>query len=156
MTNVDDLFTRIDLSLIEPKFLYNAKLLVAGLRDAGVDFYAISGFRSNEDQAALYAVGRSRRGKIVTNAKPGESFHNYGLAIDFCRDADAQRSRLQPDYKFEDYKLLADAATKLGLTPGYSFKSFPEGPHIQASLKISLAQMQTLGTAAIWASISVG
>ena len=36
-----------------------------------------------EEQAALYKIGRSVKGKIVTNARPGESYHNYGLAFDW-------------------------------------------------------------------------
>lgn len=36
--------------------------------------------RTFEEQAELYAQGRTKPGKRVTNAKPGFSFHNYGLA----------------------------------------------------------------------------
>jgi len=36
-----------------------------------------------EEQAMLYAQGRSRPGKILTQAKPGQSYHNYGLAFDW-------------------------------------------------------------------------
>jgi peptidoglycan L-alanyl-D-glutamate endopeptidase CwlK len=40
-------------------------------------------FRSVEEQNKLYAKGRlNKKEKIVTNAKGGQSFHNYGLAID--------------------------------------------------------------------------
>jgi len=39
--------------------------------------------RPNWEQADLYAIGRTKPGKRVTNAKPGESAHNYGLALDF-------------------------------------------------------------------------
>ncbi len=38
--------------------------------------------RSFERQATLYAQGRSSPGPIVTNARPGTSMHNYGLAFD--------------------------------------------------------------------------
>lgn len=41
------------------------------------------GRRSMEEQAMLYAQGRSRPGKIITQAKPGQSYHNYGLAFDW-------------------------------------------------------------------------
>jgi peptidoglycan L-alanyl-D-glutamate endopeptidase CwlK len=41
------------------------------------------GRRTMEEQAALYAKGRTIIGKIVTKAKPGESYHNYGLAFDW-------------------------------------------------------------------------
>lgn len=39
-------------------------------------------FRSFKEQSDLYAQGRTKPGKIVTNAKAGLSYHNYGLAID--------------------------------------------------------------------------
>jgi hypothetical protein len=42
------------------------------------------GRRTMEEQAALYAKGRTKQpGKIVTKAKPGQSYHNYGLAFDW-------------------------------------------------------------------------
>lgn len=34
-------------------------------------------YRSNSDQNDLYARGRSKKGQIVTNAKGGESPHNF-------------------------------------------------------------------------------
>jgi peptidoglycan L-alanyl-D-glutamate endopeptidase CwlK len=36
-----------------------------------------------ESQKALYAQGRTTKGNIVTNAKAGQSFHNYRVAFDF-------------------------------------------------------------------------
>lgn len=41
-------------------------------------------FRSFEEQDTLYAQGRTKPGPIVTNSKGGQSYHNYGLAVDFC------------------------------------------------------------------------
>lgn len=40
--------------------------------------------RSLSEQRALYDMGRSKSGKIVTNARAGYSYHNYGLALDWC------------------------------------------------------------------------
>lgn len=53
----------------------------------------VSGFRSFDEQAAKYRIGRTPlevlhrvrkqgRNGAVTDAGPGESAHNYGLAID--------------------------------------------------------------------------
>jgi len=47
-----------------------------------IDIIITNTLRTLEEQAALYAQGRSRPGKIVTWAKPGSSAHNYGLAFD--------------------------------------------------------------------------
>ena len=39
--------------------------------------------RSMAEQDRLYAIGRTKPGKRVTNAKAGQSAHNFGLALDF-------------------------------------------------------------------------
>lgn len=38
--------------------------------------------RTFAEQQALFNQGRKTPGKIVTNAQAGQSFHNYGLAVD--------------------------------------------------------------------------
>jgi peptidoglycan L-alanyl-D-glutamate endopeptidase CwlK len=55
---------------------------LAEVSAADVDLLVTCTLRTNEEQAILYAQGRTTPGKIVTNAKPGTSAHNYGLAID--------------------------------------------------------------------------
>src|SRR5699024_12775874 len=40
------------------------------------------GNRTAAQQNALYAPGRTKPGKIVTNARSGQSLHNYGVAFD--------------------------------------------------------------------------
>lgn len=40
--------------------------------------------RTIDEQNGIYAQGRTKPGPIVTDAKGGQSFHNYGLAFDFC------------------------------------------------------------------------
>ena len=42
------------------------------------------GMRTFQEQDQLYAIGRTKPGKKVTNAKAGQSIHNYGLAVDIC------------------------------------------------------------------------
>lgn len=51
---------------------------------AGIDkkLFIVQSFRSAADQAVLYAQGRTTPGKIVTHAKPGSSYHEWGLAFD--------------------------------------------------------------------------
>jgi peptidoglycan LD-endopeptidase CwlK len=38
--------------------------------------------RTFAEQKELYSLGRTKAGKIITNAREGFSYHNYGLAID--------------------------------------------------------------------------
>lgn len=47
-----------------------------------IDLLVTSTYRDNESQNQLYAQGRTLPGKKVTNAKAGESWHNYRCAVD--------------------------------------------------------------------------
>lgn len=48
----------------------------------GLALRVTSGLRTLDEQARLYAIGRSAPGAKVTNARPGQSYHNFGLAFD--------------------------------------------------------------------------
>ena len=51
--------------------------------EAGIDVIITATRRTMEEQAALYAQGRTKSGPRVTNAAPGQSWHNWGCAFDF-------------------------------------------------------------------------
>lgn len=138
-----DKFARIDTNKIYSPFLDKCILLVENCEKRGVSIWAISGYRSPEEQDALYNQGRGDKSKpLVTNAKAFQSFHNFGLAIDFCVDKDANKEGLQPNWDLAPYRILREEAEKLGLVSGLSFKSFPEGPHIQFTVPKSLLEMK--------------
>mgnify|MGYP003350057629 CR=1 FL=1 len=50
----------------------------------GIDVIITSTYRDGAAQDKLYAQGRTEPGKKVTNAKAGQSFHNWRVAFDFC------------------------------------------------------------------------
>lgn len=52
-------------------------------KSAGIDVLVYCTYRSPEEQNELYAIGRSKPGKVVTNARAGDSFHQYRVAFDF-------------------------------------------------------------------------
>ena len=54
------------------------------LRSANIAVAVLSRGRSVEEQAALYAIGRTSPGSIVTDEKPGESYINYGAAYEIA------------------------------------------------------------------------
>ena len=53
-----------------------AELLLKKTSAIGIDLLTTCTYRSNEEQADLYAIGRTAKGRVVTNALPGESKHN--------------------------------------------------------------------------------
>ncbi len=136
---MNEYFKRIDTTLLYPPLAIKLEKLVENCLARGVAYYAISGFRSWEEQDTLFAQGRNKAGKVVdkskvvTNARGGQSNHNYTCAADFCRDSDMLRAGLQPSWNVTDYKILAEEAEKLGLEAGLNWK-FVDAPHIQLNL----------------------
>ena len=91
--------------------------------------------RSFKDQEALYAQGRTIPGKIVTQAKAGLSYHNYGLAIDLVEIVNNQAN-----WNF-DYSKLVPFANKYGLFWGGNFKSIKDKPHFQKEFGYTYKQL---------------
>ena len=74
----------------------------------------VSGLRSWDIQAKLYAQGRTTAGSIVTRAKPGWSFHQYGLASDWEYFPDGKYTPLEfDDPRWLDYQQACD---KIGVS----------------------------------------
>ena len=48
----------------------------------GIEVLITSTYRDRESQDALYAQGRTKPGAKVTNARAGQSWHNWRLAFD--------------------------------------------------------------------------
>ena len=71
-----------DLKELTPEVRAKAEQHVAKCLDFGITLLVYCTYRDSEAQLALYQQGRTTPGKIVTNAKPGESYHNFRLAYD--------------------------------------------------------------------------
>jgi peptidoglycan L-alanyl-D-glutamate endopeptidase CwlK len=98
----------------------------------GVTFEVLSGTRSYAQQAALFAQGRTKPGKIVTNARPGSSWHNYGLAIDLGLFRDGKYlDSANPRLADKVYVELGALAKSMGIEWAGYWTSFTETPHFQ-------------------------
>jgi len=89
-------------------------------------------FRSWDDQDKLYASGRTKLGKIVTNARGGESYHNWGLAFDATP---IENGKISND--IIKFKKMGKLAEQVGLEWGGSFKSIVDFPHFQYTFGLS-------------------
>ena len=67
---------------LQPVMQPHARAFKAACDVAGLPVLIYCTLRTLEEQAALYAQGRSVPGRKVTNAPPGSSAHNFGLALD--------------------------------------------------------------------------
>lgn len=93
------------------------------------------GIRTFEEQQAIYNQGRVTPGPIVSYARPGWSFHNYGLAIDVC---ELKEGRLNWNF---DYTKLKPFADKYLLRWGGNFKKIVDKPHYELSFGYSIKEL---------------
>lgn len=71
------------IKLLHPKVQEKFKAFIEDAEnELGIVLRIVQGLRTFEEQQAIYDQGRTKPGKVVTNAKPGSSYHQYGLAID--------------------------------------------------------------------------
>jgi peptidoglycan L-alanyl-D-glutamate endopeptidase CwlK len=107
------------------------------LRAAGVAAKIISGTRTYQEQAALFALGRTRPGNIVTNASAGRSNHNFGIAWDLGLFKGADYLQQSPLYD-----VVGALGRDLGLEWGGDWSSFVDKPHFQLKTGQTLAQVR--------------
>lgn len=84
LKQMSDVISLQRISKLHPKIRNEVSPILKEIEDKGVNIRITQGLRTIEEQNNIYAQGRTIPGKIVTDAKGGSSFHNYGLAIDFC------------------------------------------------------------------------
>jgi peptidoglycan L-alanyl-D-glutamate endopeptidase CwlK len=115
---------------------------------AGVPIVIVQGLRTIEYQNQLFAQGRTIPGPIVTKAKGGHSFHNFGLAVDFAllmpdgrvvswdtyRDGDKDGQR--------DWLEVATIGKSLWFEWGGDWDRFLDMPHFQMVFGLTTAQLR--------------
>jgi peptidoglycan L-alanyl-D-glutamate endopeptidase CwlK len=154
----------------DEKTLERIKLLHPKLRDEALEMYddiiaALTGFaacrfaytlRTFAEQDALYAQGRSKPGAKVTNAKGGQSYHNYGLAIDIVllidKDKNGTFETASWDTKTDfDKDGKADWIEVVNIFKRYGYEwggdwKFIDMPHFQKTFGKSIKELQLLHT----------
>lgn len=144
-----DKVTKERVALLHPKVREEVQQLLQKVDVAltGRAFCRVAqGLRTIEEQDALYAQGRTTKGKIVTNARGGSSYHNYGLAIDIVLIVDNKTASWETNVDYdgdgkadwmEVVKIFKDAGWKWG----GDFKSIKDYPHFEKSFGYSVASL---------------
>lgn len=114
---------------LDPKLQPYCRAHVAACKKEGIELLVTSTWRDIEAQDALYAIGRTTQmnRKPVTNAKGGQSWHNYRVAYDTV-------PLIGGKAVWNDNRLWRDIirlGKALGLEAGADWTSFPDKPHFQ-------------------------
>ena len=146
----------------DPITLERIKLLHPKLRDEANDIYdeiceALNGraicrfaytLRTFAEQDGIYAQGRTKPGKIVSNAKGGLSLHNYGLAVDIVLIVDGKEASWDVKKDFDgdgksDWLEIVTIFKQHGWECGIDWK-FVDAPHFQKSFGYSVRELLAL------------
>lgn len=139
---------RLNHKDMHPIVREKAKQLVKLAHAAGVAICITQAVRTIAEQNALYAQGRfGNKGPIVTNAKGGTSYHNYGLAVDFALYTPDGRSVKWDEFVdydrdgVRDWMEVVKIAKKLGFEWGGDWVGFRDSPHFQMDFGYSIGSL---------------
>lgn len=128
---VDDL-----LPVVQPKVWAFQDACAA----AGIDLLITATYRDHESQDALYAQGRTVKGQIVTNARGGQSMHNWRCAVDVVP---LRNGKPVWDTKDPVWPQIGALGEEAGLEwSGRWTGKLKEMAHFQYTGGLSLAQLQ--------------
>lgn len=132
---------------LHPVVEERADELVRRAAAKGIDVIITDGFRTIEEQDELYAQGRTKPGRIVTTVKGGESYHNYGLAVDFAIRLPS--GKVIWDLKYDgnkngkaDWFEIVAIAKELGFTWGGDWEDFKDFPHLQMDFGLTIEDLK--------------
>jgi len=124
------------LSMVCPELKDKICQLSTQLAAEGIYITVAQGLRTVEEQDALFAKGRDSAGnvvnkaQVVTNARGGHSWHNFGLAVD-CYPVDKETGGVDWNPQHPQWKRMEEIGVSLGLTSGANWERLVDAPHFQ-------------------------
>ena len=108
-------------------------------KENNIDLLVTSTYRDNESQEALYEQGRTTPGKIVTNAKPGDSYHNWRCAVDVVPLVNGK-----PNWDGNDpiWIKVGELGEQSGLEWAGKWHTFKELAHFQYTSGLTLTDLK--------------
>lgn len=161
-----DNFSEARLGEINPILAARIRKLAWMLEQEGIEIHVTQGLRSWNEQQSLWQQGRDAQGnvndksKVVTNAKAGSSWHNFGLACDV-----APFDGSIPDWNNSHpcWARIVAVGESLGLVAGARFRTFPDWPHLQLTGRFPISPdseviqiFKDAGMEALWTEAQIG
>jgi peptidoglycan L-alanyl-D-glutamate endopeptidase CwlK len=115
-----------DLNSLNPHVALLARKFLELARANNLDVRITTAFRSWDEQDRLFAQGRWVPGNVVTNARGGDSYHNWGLAFDA---APYENGEISNDTA--KFIRMGHLGQQVGLQWGGTFKNIVDYPHFQ-------------------------
>jgi peptidoglycan L-alanyl-D-glutamate endopeptidase CwlK len=128
-----DEISKSRLAEVHPRLATKVLLIGDILEHEGMAIRVVQGLRTVAQQDALYAMGRTAPGKIVTNCPGGKSYHNFGLAVDCVPSSQDPTKPFAPDWNpgHPVWKRMIEVAQSMALDCGAAWRTFKDFPHFQ-------------------------
>lgn len=123
---------------LHPKVKVLCEKFIDECKKQGIDVLITSTYRDGASQDALYAQGRTTAGKIVTNARAGQSYHNWRVAFDFVPIVNG-KAQWSDVATFTKCGVIAES---VGLEWAGRWKKFKELAHCQFTNGLKLQDFQ--------------
>jgi peptidoglycan L-alanyl-D-glutamate endopeptidase CwlK len=127
LSSISEVRLSFVMPLLAEKVRYMAEILE--LDSEPIYLVVLAGLRTWAEQNALYAQGRTLPGNIVTNAKGGESWHNFGCAVDCAPEI--VKGQIDWNGNHPQWKRMQQVGESLGLTSGATWTRLVDAPHFQ-------------------------
>ena len=139
---------------LHPEVRWRAEKVLEAASEISIPILIYFTLRTFAEQQALYEQGRKTPGQIVTKAKAGESYHNYGLAFDFVPTENGK-----PKWgDLNSFKQVGELGESLGLQWGGRWPKFKDYPHFQLSFGFNTQELRVFyeigGLPRVWEEIS--
>lgn len=132
-----DAISETKILTLHPKIRDKAREFLVKAEKAGYKLRITSGLRTYAEQNALYAKGRTTSGSIVTNAKGGQSNHNFGTAFDVVPIVNGKA-----DWNSKDWNKIGELGKSIGFAWGGDFKNLVDKPHFEMQFGLTLAELR--------------
>ena len=146
-----DILSDRKIETLHPKIRAMAKaFIIRAEKELGIKLRVVSALRTWDEQSDLYNQpndGKDNDGdgqvdeadEKVSNAKAGDSLHNYGLALDVVEVKNGQALWNNPNWE-----KIAALGKSIGFEWGGDWKSFKDKPHFQYSFGKTLAELRQM------------
>ncbi|MGK7346285.1 MAG: M15 family metallopeptidase [Candidatus Nitrospinota bacterium M3_3B_026] len=106
----------------------------------GIELITTCSYRSYEEQAELFARGRTKPGAVVTQADAGRSPHQYRVARDVVPVVGGKAV-------WDDWELwerIGETGEALGFEWGGRWEAFRDAPHFQLTADMTIGELSAL------------
>ena len=134
------------IQTMHPKLRAELLTIYGEIQATGVNVRFTHTLRTFAEQDALYAIGRTKPGKKVTWAKSGASWHQWGLAVDFClllpdKTVSWDMNKDMDFDKIKDWVEVVGIFKRHGWEWGGDFVGKFDGPHLEKRInKLTITQ----------------